>query len=564
MSDTVGEQDRFRRLEELAVTAYLQRRPFVAAQLGTRWSSEAVPIVGANREDDLIAALTGIRRSLRELSQHDLRLEDRLTERLMDEILGYEISSLHARTARYVVTPLPEAGLASQILLFLPQAKISCTDELEIYNSVCSKIPAVLKDGIEELSVGRALGQHPVAHLVRRAIGQIETYLALPVAKDPFIAATGLVAGDGTQGLRQRLTTTITGKVRPALAEYMSALGSLVLPGARADDQPGLKWLTGGEEIYRDRVREHTTLHIEPSHLHELALELVIQLQGDAVKTGVRLGWSRDFAWIRDRLRKDPDLYFRSPSEMIRKAETTLRNAEEQVPHWVCEPPTVSCCVREMTALEVRNGVLGRYQSAPLSRERPGWYWLNTSDPKTRPVYEAEVLAHHESVPGHHIEVSKSQETDTGSSFRQLVEITPFREGWALYMERYADEMGLYSDDVARLGMLSFALWRACRLVVDTGLHYFGWSRERAVLFMVNNTVLTRANIENEVDRYIACPGQALGYMVGSLAIGQFRLALTGSSSDPLTNRRFFTRLLAHGPLTLSCLAQELGASVNI
>jgi uncharacterized protein (DUF885 family) len=217
-----------------------------------------------------------------------------------------------------------------------------------------------------------------------------------------------------------------------------------------------------------------------------------------------------------------------------------------------------------MSPLEMRNGVLGRYETAPLDRHRPGRYWLNTRHPQRRPRYEIEALTFHESVPGHHVEVSKSQAAVAGSPFRQLVGVLPYREGWALYMERYASEVGLYTSPLMRLGMISFALWRACRLVVDSGLHLLGWGRDEAIDFMWGNTVLTRGNIENEVDRYIAHPGSALGYMVGCIAMASMRAQLVTDSSSAAQNKRFFSHLLGSGPLSLDLLSTTMNVAIEI
>jgi uncharacterized protein (DUF885 family) len=248
---------------------------------------------------------------------------------------------------------------------------------------------------------------------------------------------------------------------------------------------------------------------------------------------------------------------------MLAAARAAMGRAQAIVPTWIADLPEAVCEVREMSRLETRNGVLGRYESAPLDRSRPGYYTLSTAAPASHPVYEAEALAHHESVPGHHIEIAKSQETRIGSRFRQLAEVTPYREGWALYMEHFADELGLYSGPLDRLGMLSFQLWRAGRLVVDTGLHAFGWSRDEAIGFLSDHTILTRGNVENEVDRYIACPGQALGYMTGQLAFERLRSVLVRESASPQQNRAFHSAVLEHGPLTLGCLGRSVGVGLT-
>lgn len=554
-----------RGIETELVGSYLKRRPLTAAQLGEpAWSQQLLPLVASDAEDDLAAQIRDARARLAAVPAGELTGEDRLTLEMMAEISGYELDALDAHAARYVVTPLPEAGLAPQLLLFLPAASIGSDADLETFARACAAIPQALQDSLTELVSGAAAGQHPVAHLVRRAVGQIEQYLSTPLAEDTYVLAASSAPCPAAPRLAVEIQAAVAAEIRPAFRRYCEVLGGEVLPQARGTDRPGLTWLPGGDEAYQRAVRAHTTLDVRPAQVHQAGLELVAQIRCRAEEVGASLGWSASFPWIRDRLRGDRSLYFTSGEQMLSAANAAMRKALAAVPRWIGDLPAATCEVREMSPLEVRNGVLGHYQSAPMDRHRPSWYWLNTADPASRPVYEAEALAHHESVPGHHIEISKSQEAGISSPFRRLAEVTPYREGWALYMEQFANDIGLYSGPLAQLGMLSFQLWRAGRLVVDTGMHQLGWSRDQAVGFMWDNTILTRGNIENEVDRYIACPGQALGYMTGQLAFSQLRSSLVRDSSSPAEHRSFHSSLLEHGPLTLGCLGRSVGVELAV
>ena len=552
-------------IEAELADSYLARRPLTAAMLGEpSWSKQLLPLVASDAEDDLALRIRDIRARLADVQASELSGEDRLTREMMTELSAYELDALNAHPNRYLVTPLPEAGLASQLLLFLPQASIRSDADLETFATACAGIPQVLQESLAELARGRAAGQHPVAHLTQRAIDQIGQHLATPLPDDPYVRAAGSAPCAAAPRLAAELLTRVDKVIRPAFRAYCDAPVSKVLPHARGTDQPGLLHLPGGEQAYQRAVREHTTLDVKPEQVHQAGLELVTQIRRSAEEIGATSGWPPSFPQIRDRLRGDRSLYFTSPEQMLSTAGDAMRKALLAVPTWVADLPAATCEVRKMSPLETRNGVLGHYTSAPLDRHSPGWYSLNTADPGSHPVFEAEALAYHESVPGHHIEVSKSQEARIPSRFRRLAEVTPYREGWALYMEHFADEIGLYSGPVARLGMLSFQLWRACRLVVDTGMHHLGWSRDSAIGFMWDNTILTRRNVENEVDRYIGCPGQALGYMTGQLAFRQLRSALVRDSSSPAQNRSFHSSVLEHGPLTLGCLSRAVGVELAV
>jgi uncharacterized protein (DUF885 family) len=552
-----------RGLDRELTGCYLRRRPLTAAQLGDpSWREQLLPAVTSDAAADLTRQVGDIRRRLAVVPAGELDAEDRLTLDMMTELSGYELDELAAGSGRYVVTPLPEAGLTSQLILLLPQASLRDDADLDTFERACAQVPQVLADSLAELAAGRSAGQHPVGHLTRRAIEQIEQYLSTPAQGDRFSRAASAAPCPGAGAAAARVAVLVTSAIRPAFRRYCDALAADVLPQARGTDRPGLCWLPGGAEVYQAAAAQHTTLDTGAEPVHAQGLELVARLRGQVEQIAAGLGWTSSFPAARDRLRGDRDLYFTSAGQILATARAAMARALAIVPEWITDLPAATCEVREMSPLEARNGVLGRYESAPLDRHRPGYYTIGTADPASRPVYEAEALAYHESVPGHHIEYSKSQEAAIGSPLRRLAEVTPYREGWALYMEHFADELGLYSGPLDRLGMLSFQLWRAGRLVVDTGLHALGWSREQAVDFLWANTILTRRNVENEVDRYIACPGQALGYMTGQIAFERLRSALVRDTSSSAQNRAFHNAVLEHGPLTLGCLGRSLGVDL--
>jgi uncharacterized protein (DUF885 family) len=551
-----------RMLEEELTDCYLSRRPLTAAQLGDpAWRRQLLPVVTGEAAAGLTARISDIRRRLALVPAGELTTEDQLTLDMMTELSGYELGDLAAGASRYVVTPLPEAGLTSQLILLLPQASIRDDADLDTFVRACEQIPQVLADSLAELTAGRAAGYHPVGHLAARAVEQIEQYIASPTQSDRFVQAAR--SAPGKDAAAAHMSELVSFSIRPAFRRYCESIATDVLPSARGTDRPGLSWLPGGEQIYLAAVRQHTTLVTTPDQVREQGLDLVQSLRREVEETAASLGWTASFPAVRDRLRGDRSLYFTSAEQMLAAARAAMSRALAAAPVWITSLPAATCEVREMSPLETRNGVLGRYESAPLDRSRPGYYTLSTGDPASRPVYEAEALAHHESVPGHHIEIAKSQEARVGSRFRQVAEVTPYREGWALYMEHFAREIGLYSGPLDRLGMLSFQLWRAGRLVVDTGLHAFGWSRDEAIAFLWDNTILTRGNVENEVDRYIACPGQALGYMTGQLAFERLRSVLVRESDSPEQNRGFHSAVLEHGPLTLGCLGRSVGVDLT-
>ncbi|WP_162942212.1 DUF885 domain-containing protein [Desertimonas flava] len=532
--------DRDLALDSRMVDAYLARRPFQAGQLGIAARAPMPPITGEQR-----SSLADEFKAIRSTAASDSH-DDWLTAALIEEIADYEIDSLQAGWPEFTVSPLPEAGIASAILTFLPYAGVASADDRARYVEACAAAAAALDASSDELRKGRAAGRLPVRRLVERSIAQIDAYLATPIADDRFVATFA----DVDDIVRERL--------RPALARYRDDLVEVVHATARPDERPGLAHLPGGDEIYPAAVRGYTTLPLTPAECADTGLAEVERLRAEVDTIGQRLGVSGGFDAVRSWMLNDPALRFTNADEILSNASEAMQRAIAVVPEWITDLPAATCEVLPMDPVESRHGVLGHYETAPLDRHRPARYWVNVHDPTSRLRYEAEALAFHESVPGHHIEIATSQERPSPSSFRQIAEILPYTEGWALYCEVLADELGLYSDDIARLGMLSFGLWRACRLVVDTGLHAEGWSRDRAVSYLRDNTMLTAANIDNEVDRYIAHPGSALGYLTGRLAIERLKATRVSDFSSRPQQRVFHTSLLANGPLTLRLLGRAM------
>lgn len=545
-------------LEDEFLHCYYATRPFEARQLGLEYAHTLLPLIGQEQIDDLKGRISRIQGRLDGLVATPLSEEQRLRCRLMEETSGYELSRLEAAPQRYVVSPLPEAGLASQLLVLLPHSSLGTPEARVVFREACGAIPSLLDKSLLALGEGRSRGQTPVRHLVLRAIDQIEQYLSLSLDEDPYCLAARETTTRG-DGLAGDLRALVELEIRPAFHRYVKSLRQEVLPLARSDDRVGLNWIPEGEEYYASAVRRYTTLGLVATSVHEIGLGLVEQFRREMEQAGTDAGLPRNFARLCAHMRDDPSLYYEDGTQMLARARQVLATAEAVVPRWITELPGVACEVREMDPLEARNGVLGKYQPAPLERSRPAYYWLNTADARNRPIYETAVLTHHESVPGHHLESAKTLEAPNGSQLRRLLRVLPFYEGWCLYMERFTDQLGLYDDPFSRLGMFSFALWRSCRLVVDTGIHQLGWSRGQAIRYMWENTALTRRNIANEVDRYIAHPGSAVGYMVGCLAIREIRSRLDVDCADSTASKTFHSNLLRHGQLTLGLLAETMG-----
>jgi uncharacterized protein (DUF885 family) len=394
---------------------------------------------------------------------------------------------------------------------------------------------------------------------LRQAIDQIAGHLAKDLAADPFVAVA-LPESQDPDAIRRSLADIVDRDVRPALRRLLAGL-TAALPGARPDDQVGIRFVPGGPEAYRAAVRRHTTTQLTPEQIHRIGLDALAGLRPEWTELGRRVLGVADVPDILARLRDDPALRFTGSSQIVDTVAGALRRAEEARKDWFPAIEIPECVIEEIDPVDAGNAPLAYYRPPAAGGLRPGAHCVLTTDPQRRFSYEYEALAFHESTPGHHLQLASAQLIHGLPAFRRFLdaEVCGYVEGWGLYCERLADEMGLYSSDLHRLGMLSFDALRAGRLVVDTGMHYYGWSRAQAIDFMWRNTATTRRNVVNEVDRYIGWPGQALAYMIGRQAIQRLRGQAERELGGRFDIRQFHGAVLGNGAVPLGVLDQLVG-----
>jgi uncharacterized protein (DUF885 family) len=308
--------------------------------------------------------------------------------------------------------------------------------------------------------------------------------------------------------------------------------------------------------VYARAVRRYTSLNLSPAEIHQIGLDGISSLEDEYRSLGDKVLGTGDVPTIYERLRNDPALRFGTAEEVHRAAEGALARAREAIPNWFGRLPEAPCIVQPVPDVGAADTTIAYYFPPADDGSRPGIYFINVSEPTTRTRFEAEVLAFHESIPGHHLQIAIAQELPGVPTFRRNGSVTVFVEGWGLYTERLAEEMGLYSGDVARMGVLSFDSWRAGRLVVDTGLHYLGWSRQQAIDYFVENSPQATNNIVNEVDRYIGYVGQALAYKIGQRELFRLRAEAQRAMGSRFDIKGYHDTVLENGPVPLDLLGQ--------
>ncbi|MFN0247235.1 MAG: DUF885 domain-containing protein [Kofleriaceae bacterium] len=419
------------------------------------------------------------------------------------------------------------------------------------------RIGALLVDDmIENLSVGLADGRVAAAEKVRRAVEQIDAELAKPAGA--WAMATPAWANDHPEQLAA-LRDVVGTAIVPAMTKLRDFLRDRILPRARTDKE-GLAGLPDGDVAYRATIVSHVGLAMTPQELHALGHAEIARTDAEIAALGAKVLGTRSLAETIARLRTDKALYFTSGEEILATAQKALDRAKAATPAVFSSLPKTDCVMREIPSYEAPYTTIAYYRQPHYDGSKPGEYFVNTYKPETRPRFELEALTWHESIPGHHTQIAYAQELGAMPAFRKLDGSTAYVEGWALYTEVLAGEMGLYSSDLDRLGQKSYDAWRASRLVVDTGLHAMGWSRRRAEQYMHEHTALTEVNISNEVDRYIGWPGQALAYKVGQLHILQLRANAQEQLGDKFDLKGFHAAVLGVGAVTLPVLDSVVDA----
>jgi uncharacterized protein (DUF885 family) len=396
---------------------------------------------------------------------------------------------------------------------------------------------------------------------VQQAIDQLAGHLRRDVPGDVLVSVA-LPPSVDADAVRAEAAVIVGGEVRPALRRLLACLEEDLLPAARPDGRVGIRFVPGGPEGYRAAVARHTTTSLSPEEIHRIGLDTLASLADEWAELGGRVLGVTDLPDILARLRSDPALRFTDSAQIVATVTDALARAEAARHDWFPPLDVPGCVIEEIDPVEAGNAPLAYYRPPGAGGLRPGAHCVLTTQPRERFSYEYEALAFHESSPGHHLQISCAQALPGLPAYRRFLdaEVCGYVEGWGLYCERLADEMGLYTSDLHRLGMLSFDALRAGRLVVDTGMHYYGWSRSQAADFLWHNTATTRANVANEIDRYIAWPGQALSYLIGRREIRRLRDRAARELGGRFDIRGFHGAVLGSGAVPLSVLDQLVTA----
>jgi uncharacterized protein (DUF885 family) len=535
--------------------SYLEQHPTTATVYGDeRWDDQL---------DDPSAAGRAAGRALRDATLaelaaipiKDLPVEQRITHDMLRVVgeLGNEADDLR----------MDLVGLVDHIdgpQSLLPQlVRFQAADTPERLERLLARLAAygpLIDAHLVLLDEARASGMTAPRIVAERAIAQAGRLLAVPAEASPIVAGARLADGDATG--RERVIGAVRDVVDPALARYVDALQGSYLEATRV--APGLWSAPHGAERYRVAIRAWTSLDLDPAELHQVGLDELAEIDVERQAIAAAAGFDTVAAY-RAHLVADPANHVERPEELVARATEDIGRAMAVAPRWFGRLPAAPCEVRPVEPFMERDAPPAFYYPPTLDGSRPGIYFINTYDLPTRLLPKLAEITYHEAVPGHHFQIALEMEHPSLNAFRRLGSRllgSAYAEGWGLYSERLADEMGLYRSDAERFGMLEAQAWRAVRLIVDTGMHALRKDRAWAIALLVAEAGLSDTDATIETDRYIAWPGQALSYKVGQREIERLRRELTARDGAAFDLRAFHDALIGHGSLPLATLAREL------
>jgi len=537
---------------------YLQLSPLTATVYGDTRFDHLLDDPGPAGRAAVSALFTGAADEARAVPDNELGLEDRITRDVIgliadlyvegDELGIHEINAVNQiegpQTLLAQVAVFQQAGTPAGLEAWL--------DRLRAYGPFIDTQIQIMREGI-------ASGRTSARIVTERTIRQMEASLATPL-EQAVIPALSKVADEAA---RERVREVVRDVVYPADRRYLDVLRDEYLVATR--EQPGLVSAPNGAELYRYSIRSWTTLDISPEDVHQVGLDELAAIDAERREIARSEGFADDVLAYRQSLEADPANQAATPGELVARATEDIGRAAAVSPRVFGRLPRASCEVRAVEAFKEKDAPFAYYFPPTIDGSRPGIYYVNTYDLPSRTYSKLASTTYHEAVPGHHFQISLEMEDPSLNVFRRLGARRvggAYVEGWGLYSERLADELGLYRNAGERLGMLDAQAWRASRLIVDSGLHGLGWSRQRSIDWL-RETGLSMTDAVIETDRYISWPGQALCYMLGMREIRRLRRELETRDGAAFDLRAFHDEVLGHGSLPLATLARELPSWVK-
>jgi uncharacterized protein (DUF885 family) len=526
--------------------------------------------VGDNRYNDRLPSVTpadlarrdqharGALERLHHIDRARLGESDGVSYDLFERELADAVTEYRLKTYRQSITA--EGGFHTDFSRLPEEMPLASVADYDSYLARLRAFPAYARQNTELLREGIATGYTLPRVVMKGFTDAIAMHVVDDVTKSvfwkPFDTFPAAVPESERERLRQAGRAAIRDAVVPAYRDFLAFMRDDYIPHAR--ETVAAADLPNGRELYAFEVHHFTTLDLTPEAIHAIGLREVERIHGEMLEVMRAVAWMQGLPEFLEFLRTDPRFYAHTPDELLKDAAYIAKRMDGKLPSLFKVLPRQPYGVEPVPADIAPKYTGGRYNGAPLGGHRAGTYWVNTYALDTRPLYNLEALTFHEAVPGHHLQIALQKELTDLPDFRRFVYVDAFGEGWGLYSEWLGIEAGFYQDPYSKFGRLSYEMWRACRLVVDTGIHAMGWSRERAIDYLAANTALSHHEIETEIDRYIAWPGQALAYKMGEMKIKQLRREAETALGQRFDVRDFHQAVLHNGTVTLPVLERQV------
>ncbi len=543
--------------------ARLMREPLLATRMGLSRTnhllkdvSEKAYSLWSEKTQKFLSQLSLIDRS--HLSEEDL-----INYQIFKRQLERRISEVGFKT--YQMPFLADSGFHTEIMRLHRLVPLKTKQDYHNYIERLIHIPLYFEQNITNMKKGLAR-QFSMPRVVMKGFTDVITAFNNKDVKSnalwqPFVNMPAVISTSEQSALRDKAFQILKNKVIPSFENLHLFFEKTYIPQTRTS--LAASELPAGRQFYQSQVAHYTTLNLTPDEIHNIGLREVARIRREMKTIIEKLRFKGNFKAFLTLLRSSPRFYAKTPEALLKEAAYIAKKMDGQLPRLFSRLPRQPYTVEAVPAEIAPKYTTGRYVSAPINSERPGTYWVNTSILDKRPLYVLEALTLHEAVPGHHLQNALGQEIKNIPEFRRQTYISAFGEGWGLYSERLGLEVGFYNDPYSNFGRLTYEMWRAARLVIDTGIHAKGWSRKRAIKLLEENSALSAHNIRTEVDRYISWPGQALSYKLGEIKIRELRKRAENKLGADFDIRLFHDAILSRGSVPLNVLEQQINRFIE-
>jgi prolyl oligopeptidase len=536
---------------------YLRENPVFASSLGDRryddeWGDNSLEAIRASYKGDKKAL-----ERLHSISRVVLSESERLNYDLFERQLKTDIEGFQYRA---FLMPLDQLGGVQNLHEVAERLRLQTEKDFHDWIMRLNQINRVVEETMELMKVGLKEGRTQPKIIMKRIPAQIARQIVNKPKESPFYQVfkemPESISATIQAELRKQAEQAIANVVIPTYRRFQVFFNQQYLPNCR--ESIGAYALPEGKAFYAYQTLRFTTTELTPEEIHQIGLKEVARIRNEMEEIIKQLRFGGSFNEFLRFLRTDPQFYYQDPGALIKGYRAIAKKIDPELVKLFGKLPRMPYGIKPIPMSSAPDTATGYYQQPAADGSRAGYYYVNLYKPEVRPKYEMEVLTLHEAVPGHHLQIALQQELRDLPNFRRFSGFTAFEEGWGLYAESLGEKLGLYQDLYSKFGQLTYEMWRAIRLVVDTGIHFKGWTRQQAIEFFKENAAKTEHDIVNEIDRYIAWPGQALAYKIGELKIKALRELASVNLGNNFSIRAFHDMLLSNGALPLDILEHNV------